>query len=63
MVSRGKQVLQAISDITGASESVDGESGDVDRVASIVDLDLLRLLTEDSFDLQAVAERLIQSAD
>lgn len=63
VISRGKQVLQAVSDIVGASESANGESSDVERVASFVDLDLLRLLTEDPFDIQAVAERLMQHAD
>ncbi|RKN26927.1 hypothetical protein [Micromonospora musae] len=63
VVSRGKQVLQVISDITGARVSPIDEGEGASAVKDAIDFELIEVLTEDRMDISAVTERLLKDAN
>jgi hypothetical protein len=63
VVSRGKQMLRVVSDITGALKPAGDNSEDASTARTDLDLYLVEALAEESFDLRVVTERLMHSAD
>ncbi|MEU7751442.1 hypothetical protein [Micromonospora sp. NPDC049171] len=63
VVDRGKQMLEVVSEIVGALGSENDTIQDPLVAKVAIDLGLLRDLAEEPFDLRAVTERLVHSAD